>query len=51
VYEIDGDQVAVTFDLTKDVIEEARKSEDPKAQDALSSIFWADSMFLFLTNA
>ncbi|XP_078172544.1 uncharacterized protein LOC144566403 isoform X3 [Carex rostrata] len=42
VFDINGDQVAVIFDLTEDKLEEASKSEDAKEQDETSSICWVD---------
>lgn len=50
MFDINGDQVAVIFDLTEDKLEEASKSEDAKEQDETSSICWVDSMLLFLVG-
>jgi hypothetical protein len=48
VFEINGDHVAVIFDSVKDKLED--KSEDAKEQDETHSIYWVDSMLLFLPS-
>jgi hypothetical protein len=48
VFEINGDHVAVIFDSTKDKLE--GKSENAKEQNETHSMYWIDSMLLFLMS-
>jgi hypothetical protein len=49
VFEINGDHVAVIFDSTKDKLE--GKSENAKEQNETHSMYWIDSMLLFLMSS
>lgn len=46
MYEINGDQVAVIFDLPEDKVADGNKDEANKEQNAKPAVYWVDSMLL-----
>lgn len=45
IYEVNGDQVAVLFDVCEKQTTEVEKDEKPKAQDVKPSIYWIPGMY------
>lgn len=45
IYEVNGDQVAVIFDVSEKQTMEEEKDEKPKAQDVKPSIYWIPGMY------
>lgn len=46
VYEVNGDQIAVIFDVIEKKTTEEEKDEKPKSQDVKPSIYWIPGMYL-----
>lgn len=45
IYEVNGDQVAVIFDVSEKQTTEEDKDEKLKAQDVKPSIYWIPGMY------